>query len=86
MSYLVRMISIPLIAAVLFLSAGCGPATVTVGAGNDGYSNYRYGDRRLPLDYFYYDNYYDGYDLRSFSHRSHDNYDNEDAVGGVYDS
>jgi hypothetical protein len=34
----------------------------------------------------YYDNYYDGYDLRSFSHRSHDNYDNEDAVGGVYDS
>jgi hypothetical protein len=50
------MISIPVIAAVLFFSAGCGPATVTVGA-NDGYY---YGARRLPQSYFYYDDYYDG--------------------------
>jgi hypothetical protein len=60
MSNLVRMISIPVLAAVLFFSAGCGPATVSVGGGDGYYDDYRYGDRRLPLGYFYYTDYYDG--------------------------
>ena len=61
MNYLVRLLSIPVLAAVLFFGAGCGPATVAVGA-HDGYydDNYYYGARRLPLNYFYTDYYYDG--------------------------
>ena len=57
MSYLVRILSIPVLAAVLYFSAGCGPATVTVGASNDGYY---YGAHRLPRSYFWADDYYDG--------------------------
>lgn len=57
MSYLQRLISIPVLIAVLLLGSGCSGATWTVGV-SDGY---RYGARRLPLSYFYVDNYYNGY-------------------------
>jgi len=66
MSYYLRLLSIPILAAVLFASTSCGPATVTVG--NDGYydNQYYYGARRLPLDYFYYNDYYDGMQYQDY--------------------
>ncbi|MDQ3023714.1 MAG: hypothetical protein M3R04_04900 [bacterium] len=57
MSYFMRLLSIPVLIAMLWLGTGCGPAGFSVGV-TDGY---RYGDRRLPRDYFYADDYYDGY-------------------------
>ncbi len=56
MSHLLRLLSIPVLVAALMFGTGCGPATFSVGVSD----NYRYGQRRLPLNYFYYDDYYDG--------------------------
>jgi len=55
MSKYLRILSIPLALAALLL-AGCGPATIGVGV-SDGYY---YGAHRLPRDYFYEPDYYDG--------------------------
>ena len=60
MSNFLRILSIPVLVAVLAAGSGCGPATVSLGVDDGGYNGYHYGSRRVPLDYFYYDNYYDG--------------------------
>jgi hypothetical protein len=58
MNNFMRMLSIPVLVAMLWLGTGCTGAALSVGVGN-GYGHH-YGDRRLPYDYFYYDDYYDG--------------------------
>jgi hypothetical protein len=57
MSYYMRILSIPVLIAMLWLGGGCAGAAYSIGV-EDGYY---YGARRLPLDYFYVDSYYDGY-------------------------
>jgi hypothetical protein len=50
-----RVLAALALTIALFVT-GCSGVSVGVGYNDD----YYYGARRLPLNYFYYDNYYDG--------------------------